>query len=69
MLRHIGGNVIFSYGKPSWEQTIRLIKIWNYKHPDKEPEELTEENIKISQLVYEYENWPVTLEQYEGVEL
>ena len=69
MIRHIGGNVIFSYGKPSWEQTIRLIKIWNHEHPDKEPEDFTEDNIKAFQCMYVYYDWSKELEKYEGIDL
>lgn len=71
MIRHIGGNVIFSYGKPSWEQTIRLIKIRNYEKEKKGliPKEITEDYIKAAQIAYQYRNWPEKLERYENVEL
>jgi len=58
----------WEYGKPSWEQTIRLLKIWNYEHPDKEPQEFTKENIKASQIAYQYRNWPDKLIKYKNVE-
>lgn len=62
-------NSRWEYGKPSWEQTIRLIEIWNHEHPDKEPGDFTEDNIKASQIAYQYRNWPEELEKYEGIDL
>ena len=61
----------WEYGKPSWEQTIRLIKIRNYEKEKKGliPKEITEDYIKAAQIAYQYRNWPEKLERYEGIDL
>ncbi|WP_273523347.1 hypothetical protein [Mailhella massiliensis] len=61
----------WEYGKPSWEQTIRLIKIRNYEREreGKKTKEITEDYIKASQIAYQYYDWPEKLERYEGIDL
>jgi len=59
-----------TYGKPTREQAIRLIQIWNYENHDREPVEINDLEIMVKRCAAQYDTgWRTKLMKYKGVRL